>query len=74
MLKSCFYQSKYLITKHEPHLWKYFREYKHSFFQGDDEDFLVDNEENLEPEVKPEPETVSKASKEYLGKLQYKVS
>ena len=44
------------------------------FFQGDDEDFLVDNEENLEPEVKPEPETVSKASKEYLGKLQYKVS
>jgi len=40
---------------------------------GDDEDFLVDNEENLEPEVKPEPETVSKASKEYLGKLQYKL-
>ena len=45
-----------------------------SIFQGDDEDFLVDNEENLEPEVKPEPETVSKVSKEYLGKLQYKVS
>ena len=34
----------------------------------------MDNEENLEPEVKPEPETVSKVSKEYLGKLQYKVS
>ena len=35
----------------------------------DDEDFLVDNEEEMD--VKEEP--IKAASKEYLGKLQYKV-
>ena len=35
----------------------------------DDEDFLVDNEEEMD--VKEEP--IKGPSKEYLGKLQYKV-
>ena len=36
----------------------------------DDEDFLVENEEEMD--IKEEPLKVT-ASKEYLGKIQYKV-
>ena len=39
--------------------------------QPDDEDFLVDNEEELD--LKDEPDKVP-ISKEYLGKMQYKVT
>ena len=39
--------------------------------QPDDEDFLVDNEEELD--LKEEPDKAH-VSKEYLGKLQYKVT
>ena len=37
----------------------------------DDEDFLVDNEEEMD--VKEELEIKHDSTKEYLGKLQYKV-
>ena len=37
----------------------------------DDEDFLVDNEEEMD--VKEELEIKQDSTKEYLGKLQYKV-
>ena len=37
----------------------------------DDEDFLVDNEEEMD--IKEEMEIKQDSTKEYLGKLQYKV-
>ena len=40
-------------------------------FLKDDEDFLVDNEEEMD--VKEELEIKQDSTKEYLGKLQYKV-
>ena len=50
-----------------------FGNYNTSFFQKqpDDEDFLVDNEEEMDLKEEPDKAPVSK---EYLGKLQYKVS
>ena len=46
------------------------KSFKNSILK-DDEDFLVDNEEEMD--VKEELEIKQDSTKEYLGKLQYKV-
>ena len=45
--------------------------YSFFLFQDDDEDFLVENEEEVDVKELDVPKATS--SKEYLGKLQYKV-
>eukprot|EP00096_Caligus_rogercresseyi_P012996 TRINITY_DN566_c0_g1_i1.p1 TRINITY_DN566_c0_g1~~TRINITY_DN566_c0_g1_i1.p1 ORF type:complete len:441 (+),score=133.63 TRINITY_DN566_c0_g1_i1:231-1553(+) len=58
-------------------VWRFFKKKrpkdkrkKDGKLEGDDEDFLVDNEEEVD--IKDEPDKL-RDSKEYLGKLQYKL-